>query len=68
MIREERHPEYFNEALSNFMFDVSSGAAIRHMVDKGYDVDKIMRELDYPTPRAKVEKEIKRYKEEKNII
>lgn len=62
---DEQNTGYFNEALSNFAFDVAGGAAIRHMADAGYDVDRIMRELDYPIPRARVEKELNRYLQEK---
>lgn len=34
---------YFNEALSNFAKDFAYGGAIRHLVDKGYTADRIIR-------------------------
>lgn len=48
--------KYFQESLANFTHDVASGGAIRHMVDLGYSTDAIMRKLDFPTPRARVER------------
>ena len=47
---------YFNEALSNFAKDFAYGGAIRHLVDKGYTADRIIREFHYPIPRESVEK------------
>lgn len=47
---------YFNEALSNFAKDFAYGGAIRHLVDKGYTADRIIREFHYPISRETVEK------------
>ena len=47
---------YFNEALSNFSKDFAYGGAIRHLVDKGYTADRIIREFHYPISRESVEK------------
>ena len=47
---------YFNEALSNFAKDFAYGGAIRHLVDKGYTADRIIREVHYPISRESVEK------------
>ncbi len=47
---------YFNEALSNFAKDFAYGGAIRHLVDKGYTADRIIREFHYPISRESVEK------------
>ena len=46
---------YFNEALSNFAKDFAYGGAIRHLVDKGYTADLIIREFHYPSSRESVE-------------
>lgn len=59
---------YFQTALSDFMFDVAAGGAIRHLVDRGHSVEQIMKELDYPVPRAKVEKAVYRYLLESGIL
>ena len=47
---------YFNEAFSNFAKDFAYGGAIRHLVDKGYTADRIIREFHYPISRESVEK------------
>ncbi len=47
---------YFNEALSNFAKDFAYGGAIRHLVDKGYTAERIIREFHYPISRESVEK------------
>lgn len=59
---------YFEAALSDFVFDVAAGGAIRHLVDRGYSVEQMMKELDYPVPRAKVEKAAYRYMTESGIL
>lgn len=59
---------YFEQALSNFMFDVASGGAIRHLVDHGHSVDQIMKELDFPTPRERVEKTVYQYMIETGML
>ncbi|MCR4739513.1 MAG: hypothetical protein K5886_04540 [Lachnospiraceae bacterium] len=48
--------EYFNEALQTFSRDFAYGGAIRHLVDKGYDAEMIIKEFKYPIPRASIEK------------
>ena len=53
--------KYFQEALSDFMFDVASGGAIRQMANRGYSVDQIMKSLDFPTPRERVEQTVYRH-------
>ena len=47
---------YLNEALSYFAKDFAYGGAIRHLVDKGYTADRIIREFHYPISRESVEK------------
>lgn len=59
---------FFEDALSNFMFDVASGGAIRHLTDKGYSVEQIMKELDFPTSRERVEKTAYRYMKDSGIL
>lgn len=49
---------YFDAALSDFMFDMASGGAIKHLADRGYSVDQIMNTLAFPTPRDRVEKTV----------
>ena len=45
---EEMNHGYFEEALSNFTKDFAYGGAIRHLVDHGYTVDRIIKEFHYP--------------------
>ncbi|MGN0153740.1 MAG: hypothetical protein ACI4A3_04775 [Lachnospiraceae bacterium] len=61
-------PRYFEEALADFVHDVASGGAIRHLVESGYSVDQIMKRLDYPTPRERVEKTVYRYMTESGML
>lgn len=60
--------EYFEAALSDFVFDVAAGGAIRHLTDRGYSVEQIMRELSYPVPRDRVEKAVYRHLTESRIL
>ena len=53
---------YFAEALGNFTRDFAYGGAIRHLVDSGYDADRIIREFDYPLSRETIEKMVEDYK------
>lgn len=60
---------YFNEALSNFAKDFAYGGVIRHLVDKGYTAERIIREFHYPISRESVEKIVEDHlksKEQKN--
>ncbi len=59
---------YFEAALSDFVFDVAAGGAIRHLVDRGHSVEQIVKELDYPVPFARVEKTVYRYLLESGIL
>lgn len=65
---EDGKKGYFEAALSDFVFDVAAGGAIRHLVDRGHSVEQIMGELDYPVPRARVEKAVYRYLKESGIL
>lgn len=64
----EEKQRYFEEALSDFVFDVAAGGAIRHLADSGYSVSQIMERLTYPTPRPRVEKAVYRYMRESGIL
>lgn len=66
--REEEKPNYFQEALADFMHDAASGDAIRHMLDLGFTTDAIMARLNFPTPRERVEKTVYRYLTEQGIL
>lgn len=68
LMMQENRPKYFEAALSDFVFDVAAGGAIRHLVDRGYSVEQMMKELDYPVPRAKVEKAVYRYMTESGML
>ncbi len=61
-------PGYFEEALADFVHDSASGGAIRHLADQGYTTDQIMERLDFPTPRARVEKTVYRYMTDCGIL
>lgn len=63
-----KRAEYFESALSDFMYDVASGGAIRHLVDAGYSIDQIMRELDFPTPRKRVEQTVYKYMTDEGLL
>ena len=58
--------EYFEEALQNFVQDFQYGGAIRHMVDRGYTVDQIIRSGEVSLPREKIEKIVEQYLHDKS--
>lgn len=64
----EAKNKYFEQALSDFTFDVSCGAAIRHLVDLEYSVKQIMHNISYSPPQAKVEKAVYRYMMESGVL
>lgn len=69
--KDKEKPErqrYFEEALSDFVHDAASGRAIRHLTDAGYTTAQIMQQLDYPTPRTRVEKTVYRYLMETGVL
>ncbi|MDD3369606.1 MAG: hypothetical protein PHP50_12120 [Lachnospiraceae bacterium] len=59
---------YFTDALSTFTKDFAYGGAIRHLVDEGYDVDRIIREFHYPIPRENIEKMVADYQSNKTVV
>ena len=58
---EEQNHGYFEEALSNFTKAFAYGGAIRHLVDHGYTVDRIIKEFHYPISREAIEKIVNQY-------
>lgn len=60
--------EYFKKALSNFVHEVASGGAIRHLADLGYTAAEITKKLEFPTPYEKVQKTVWEYFLEKGIL
>lgn len=54
--------------MSDFVFDVASGGAIRHLADRGYSVDQIMEQLEFPTSRERVEKTVYRHLTETGML
>lgn len=60
--------DYFNQALSDFMFEAASGGSIRHLVNLGYSVDQIMERLSFPTPRNRVEETVYRHMTETGLL
>ncbi len=59
---------YFEDALSDFIHEMASAGAIRHLTDAGYSIEQIMDELDYPTPRERVEQTVYRYMTASGIL
>ncbi|MCI9020332.1 MAG: hypothetical protein HFH32_06285 [Eubacterium sp.] len=68
--REQKEPNgrYFQEALSDFMYDAASGKAIRHLADSGFTTAQITRQLCYPTPFRKVQHTVTDYFKETGIL
>ena len=64
----EKRQKYFEEVLSDFVFDVAGGGAIRHLVDLGYSLDQMMQSLSYPAPRQKVQNSAYRYMLESGLL
>lgn len=66
--KKEKNNRYFQDALSDFIYDAASGRAIRHLTDSGYTTAQIVQQLDYPTPFAKVQHTVTRYLKETGIL
>ena len=65
---EEPKQEYFKKSLSDFTFDMASGGAIRHLVDRGYTVEQIVKMLDFPTPYDRVQQTVWKYFLDKGTV
>ncbi len=59
--------DYFSEALQNFSREFAYGGAVRHLVDKGYDAERIIKEMRYPLPREAIEKMVEEALREKSL-
>ena len=51
-----------------FTMDFAYGGAIRHLVDHGYTVDRIVKEFHYPISRDSIEKIVDRYRKDKEKV
>lgn len=60
--------KYFENALSNFVFDMAGGSTIRHMADKGYTVKRIKESLEYPVSFEKIQKTVWGHLSDKKVI
>lgn len=52
---QNNNKKYFQNALSDFTYDVACGAQIRHLTDLGYTAAQIVKELDVSSPYGKVQ-------------
>lgn len=59
---------YFQNALSGFTTEVACGGAVRHLTDIGYTLDQMVARLDYPAPRAKVQRIMMEYLYESHVL
>ncbi len=69
-MKNEKEPStrYFQDALSDFVYDAASGRAIRHLADAGYTTEQSVNQRDYPTPFAKVQHTVTRHLKESGIL
>lgn len=65
---KKNNNKYFQEALSDFIYDAASGRAIRHLTDNGCTAAQIVQQLDYPVSFAKVQHTVTRYLKETGIL
>ncbi len=56
--------DYFNDALQNFTREFAYAGAIRHLVERGYEADRIIKEFHYPLGDDVIEKMVEDYKKE----
>lgn len=59
---------YFQRALSDFVYDMASGGAIRHLTDIGYTVKQIQEKLDFPTPYERIQKTVWKHLMDTGVI
>lgn len=55
--------DYFKEALGNFVRNFAYGDEIRKLVKRGYDTDRIEREMGYPLSHATIDRLVREAKE-----
>lgn len=60
--------KYFENALSNFVFDMAGGSAICHMADKGYSVKRIKESLKYPLSFEQIQKTVWEHMLEQKVL
>lgn len=60
--------KFFNKALSKFIQNTASGDAVRHLANRGYTVDRIVKEISYPTSKAQVAKIVWQHYVDEGII
>ena len=65
-MEENEDKSIFNRALHNFTFDVAARGGIRHLYNLGLSPEEIRKELSYPLPIERIEREIMEYEKEKN--
>lgn len=65
---KKNNNKYFQEALSDFIYDAASGRAIRHLTDNGCTAAQIVQQLDYPVSFAKVQHTVTRYLKETGVL
>lgn len=57
--------KYFKEALASMAAGVAYVDAVKHLHDKGYSVEDIKKNLDYPATTETIENVIKDYEAKK---
>ena len=60
--------KFFNHALSKFIQNAASGDAVRHLANRGYTVDRISKEINYPTSKAQIAEIVWQHYIEQGII
>ncbi len=53
--------KYFQNALSDFVFETACGGAIRHLADSGYTARQITDNLSYPVPYERVREAVTKH-------
>ncbi len=48
--------DIFRQCLSQFVRDFAYGDAVRHLLKKGYSIERIIREYHYPYTKEELEK------------
>ncbi|MBO4901506.1 MAG: hypothetical protein J5518_01750 [Lachnospiraceae bacterium] len=56
--------DYFKQALGDFVRNFAYGDEIKKLVKRGYDTDRIVREMQYPLSDATIDKMVRRAREE----
>lgn len=59
--------DYFKQALGDFIRNFAYGDEIKKLVKRGYDTDRIVREMAYPLSPATIDKMVQRARDELQI-